>query len=95
MVQRHQDVHTGHQGSHHGIDSRAHSDLRAPVRNNYFYGKLLDVFHLEMEQEYFNAKRHLLNRLANAIKHGPIARARRPRTRRSGRRGRRRSPCRS
>jgi hypothetical protein len=32
------------------------------VRNRYFYGKLLDVFHFEMEQEYFNSKRWLLNR---------------------------------
>lgn len=35
----------------------------APVRNRYFYGKLLDVFHFEMEQNYFNEKRWLLNRL--------------------------------
>lgn len=35
----------------------------APVRNRYFYGKLLDVFHFEMEQNYFNDKRQLLNRL--------------------------------
>ncbi|HYB76585.1 MAG TPA: hypothetical protein VEE85_00160 [Candidatus Bathyarchaeia archaeon] len=35
----------------------------APVRNRYFYGKLLDVFHFEMEQNYFNDKRRLLNRL--------------------------------
>lgn len=35
----------------------------APVRNRYFYGKLLDVFHFEMEQDYFNQKRYLLNRL--------------------------------
>ncbi len=35
----------------------------APVRNRYFYGKLLDVFHFEMEQSYFNEKRWLLNRL--------------------------------
>jgi hypothetical protein len=32
------------------------------VRNRYFYGKLLDVLHLEMEQNYFNAKRWLINR---------------------------------
>jgi hypothetical protein len=42
---------------------RASSDLKTPLRNNYFYGKLLDVYHLEMEQEYFNSKRWLLNRL--------------------------------
>ena len=37
--------------------------LAEPRRNNYFYGKLLDVGHLEMEQSYFNRKRWLLNRL--------------------------------
>jgi hypothetical protein len=38
-------------------------DICPPVRNRYFYGKLLDVFHFELEQNYFNAKRWLLNRL--------------------------------
>jgi hypothetical protein len=33
------------------------------VRNRYFYGKLLDVLHFELEQDYFNAKRFLINRL--------------------------------
>lgn len=37
--------------------------LAAPVRNRYFYGKLLDVYHFEMEQTYLNRKRWLLNRL--------------------------------
>lgn len=37
--------------------------LTAPARNHYFYGKLLDVLHFEMEQTYFNRKRWLLNRL--------------------------------
>ena len=37
--------------------------LAAFVRNRYFYGKLLDVHHLEMEQRYLNEKRWLLNRL--------------------------------
>ncbi len=36
-----------------------------PVRNRYFYGKLLDVFHFEMEQSYMNDKRWLLNRLVS------------------------------
>jgi hypothetical protein len=63
MVQKHQGLQAGQQGSHHEMDNRTHSDFRPPVRNNYFYGKLLDVFHLEMEQEYFNAKRRLANRL--------------------------------
>jgi hypothetical protein len=38
-------------------------DLCSPVRNLYFYGKMLDVFHFELEQNYFNNKRWLLNRL--------------------------------
>jgi hypothetical protein len=38
-------------------------DYCSPVRNRYFYGKLLDVFHFELEQNYFNSKRWLLNRL--------------------------------
>ena len=33
------------------------------VRNRYFYGKLLDVFHFELESDYLNGKRWLLNRL--------------------------------
>lgn len=47
------------------IDSerRTGETLRAFVRNRYFYGKLLDVHHLDMEQEYVNGKRWLLNRL--------------------------------
>src|SRR3954451_4529426 len=35
----------------------------APVRNRYFYGKLLDVHNLEMEQRYFLEMGHLVNRL--------------------------------
>jgi len=38
-------------------------DLHAPRRNRYFYGKLLDAYHFELETGYFNAKRSLLNRL--------------------------------
>ena len=37
--------------------------LETPVRNHYFYGKLLDVYQFEMETQYQNAKRWLLNRL--------------------------------
>ena len=36
-------------------------DLKSPVRNRYFYGKMLDVFHFELEQDYFNQKRWMLN----------------------------------
>lgn len=44
--------------------SQALRELTAPARNNYFYGKMLSVFHFQMEQAYFNRKRWLLNRLA-------------------------------
>ncbi|ABA58326.1 conserved hypothetical protein [Nitrosococcus oceani ATCC 19707] len=40
-----------------------HGGLDAPARNHFFHGKLLDVFHLELETNYFNQKRWLLNRL--------------------------------
>jgi hypothetical protein len=39
------------------------SDLNTPRRNHYFYGKLLDAYHFELETDYFNAKRWLINRL--------------------------------
>ena len=38
-------------------------DQCSPIRNRYFYGKMLDVFHFELEQNYFNGKRWMLNRL--------------------------------
>ena len=38
--------------------------LASPVRNRYYYSKLLDVYHLELEQNYGNLKRWLLNRLS-------------------------------
>jgi len=38
-------------------------DLQAPKRNHYFHGKLLDVYHFELESEYLNFKRRMLNRL--------------------------------
>lgn len=37
--------------------------LSTPTRNRYFYGKLLDVFHFDLEQTYINRKRWLINRL--------------------------------
>jgi hypothetical protein len=49
--------------NHQRRDLKIPADLKAPVRNRYFYGKLLDVKHLEMEQDYFNSKRALINRL--------------------------------
>lgn len=49
--------------NHLNADLAALRQLTAPARNNYFYGKLLDVMHFQMEQTYFNRKRWLLNRL--------------------------------
>jgi hypothetical protein len=46
----------------HSHGPAAETELRPPVRNRYFYGKLLDVYHFELEQSYFNHKRWLLNR---------------------------------
>ena len=44
-------------------ESMSKSDLQTAVRNRYFYGKLLDVYHFELETNYLNDKRWLLNRL--------------------------------
>jgi hypothetical protein len=38
--------------------------LATPRRNHYFYGKLMDELHFQMEQSYSNQKRWLLNRLS-------------------------------
>ena len=43
--------------------SRNGGQLSAPVRNRYFYGKLLDVHNLELEQQYFLEMGRLVNRL--------------------------------
>jgi len=37
--------------------------LEAPERNHYFHGKMLDVRHFQLETEYHNGKRQLINRL--------------------------------
>ena len=39
--------------------------LAAFVRNRYFYGKLLDVYHFDLESNYLNGKRRLLNRMVS------------------------------
>lgn len=44
--------------------------LSTPTRNKYFYGKLMDAFHFELEQKYVNRKRWLLNQLA--LGHGVL-----------------------
>lgn len=38
-------------------------ELHTAVRNRYYFGKLLDVVHFDIEQDYFNYKRWLINRL--------------------------------
>ena len=45
------------------LNSADCTEMCSPVRNRYYYGKLLDVFHFDLEQTYFNNKRWLLNRL--------------------------------
>jgi len=42
--------------------SRKASGLNMPVRNRYFYGKLLDAYHFRLETDYHNQKRWLINR---------------------------------
>jgi hypothetical protein len=44
-------------------DAKSRGSIHTFVRNKYFYGKLLDVFHFELEQNYFNGKRWILNRM--------------------------------
>jgi hypothetical protein len=46
-----------------GGDPQAPTRLATPERNHYYYGKLLDVSHFLLEQNYLNGKRWLLNRL--------------------------------
>jgi hypothetical protein len=46
-----------------GSNQDAPTALAAPERNQYFYGKLLDAPHLQLEQEYLNSKRWLVNLL--------------------------------
>lgn len=46
-----------------GGDAQAPTRLATPERNHYYYGKLLDVSHFQLEQNYLNAKRWLMTRL--------------------------------
>ena len=46
------------------LELNAHTNgLKTPVRNRYFYGKLMDSFHFRLETDYHNQKRWLINRL--------------------------------
>jgi hypothetical protein len=49
--------------AHNNNNGRSPGALQTPVRNHYFYGKLLDTRHFTLEQGYFNRKRWLVNRL--------------------------------
>lgn len=40
------------------------AQLTTPARNRYYFGKLLDADHFQLEQDYGNRKRWLLNRLS-------------------------------
>ena len=51
-------------------DAKSRASIHTFVRNRYFYGKLLDVFHLELEQNYLNGKRWMLNRMVTG--HGVL-----------------------
>jgi hypothetical protein len=46
-----------------GTNGTSLAQLQAPRRNRYFYGKLLDVLHLKMEQQYGIAASAHVNRL--------------------------------
>ena len=39
------------------------TDLLEPVRNRYYYGKMMDVHSFELETNYFLGRQQLLNRL--------------------------------
>jgi hypothetical protein len=51
-----------HDVSHTAIDERMLAGLVPARRNRYYYGKMLDVFHLSMEQRYMLGKQWLFNR---------------------------------
>ena len=44
------------------MDERKLSGLTPARRNRYYYGKLMDVLHFSMEQQYVLAKEWLFNR---------------------------------
>lgn len=48
--------------SHQAIDERKLSELTPARRNRFYYGKLMDVLHFSMEQQYVLAKEWLYNR---------------------------------
>lgn len=50
---------------HHTVTNSSNGALSAPVRNRYFYGKLLDVRSQEREQAYGIHMRRLLNRIGH------------------------------
>lgn len=55
----------GCEGNHNGQDNNC--TLSSFERNRYFYGKLMTVRDFKAEQDYFNGKRHMLNRLIHGV----------------------------
>jgi hypothetical protein len=48
---------------HYDDNGQVPGALKTPLRNHYFYGKLLDTRHFNLEQDYFNHKLALITRL--------------------------------
>lgn len=49
--------------THNATDERTLAELHAARRNRYYYGKLMDVLHCSMEQQYVLRKEWLYNRM--------------------------------
>jgi hypothetical protein len=47
----------------HNQNGCCEAAVKTFVRNRYFYGKMMDVLQFELEQDYVNGKRWLINRL--------------------------------
>ena len=54
-------------GCNEEMTKEVNGTLKQFDRNKYFYGKLMTVRDFELEQSYFNEKRHLLNRLIHGV----------------------------
>jgi len=49
------------------MSTNQRSGLETSIRNRYFFGKLLDVYHFELETNYFIRQRRRLNRLVSGF----------------------------
>lgn len=52
---------------HREMSTSQRSGLETSIRNRYFFGKLLDVYHFELETNYFIRQRRRLNRLVSGF----------------------------